>query len=76
MKVKKGQTITVIHKRKGVFLARASEDFDTESDEVYHVTLLEPVRGLTGIFDIGDTISCRKNLCKIRLGNGILPIED
>lgn len=59
MKILKGQKLLVRHRRKGVFEATAGEDFDT-NDEWYKVV----TNG-----DIGEEITCRKNLCKIEVIN-------
>lgn len=65
MKIKKGQKILVLDKRKGRFLALASDNFDTENCEFYPVTTLEYVSGLSTDWDVGKSIPCRRGISKI-----------
>lgn len=65
MKIKKGQIFTVRDKRKGVFQAKALEDFDTDTDEFYPVATLEIVIGCSTIWDVGERIPCRRGISSI-----------
>lgn len=65
MKVLKGQIVKVDDKKKGVFKAKAAEDFDTETAEYYQVILIEPVKALKGFFDVGDAIYCDSDYTEI-----------
>lgn len=67
MKIERGQKILVCDKRKGEFLAVASETFDTEDCDFYPVITLEYVSGLATDWDIGEAIPCRRGISKIIL---------
>jgi len=65
LKIKKGTLLKINHSRKGIFLARAKEDFKI-SDEWYPVVLAtERVEGSNTWWEGGEEIPCRKSLCKI-----------
>ena len=67
MKVKKDTILKINHNRKGVFLAKAIKDFDTE-EEFYPVVLIsKKVDGLGTIWEKGEEIPCRSSLCKIEV---------
>lgn len=67
MEIKKDQTFTVQHKKKGVFKAVALQDFETKTYEYYPIAVLETVIGFTQVWKKGDPIPCRRGLCRIIL---------
>ena len=67
MKIERGQKILVCDRRKGEFLAVASETFDTEDCEFYPVITLQYVSGVSTDWDIGESIPCRRGISKIFL---------
>lgn len=67
MIIKAGQYLIVKHKRKGTFYGIAIEDFETP-DEWYPIAVMEEnVKGLNRNWILGDTISCKAELCEIEL---------
>lgn len=67
MKVKKDTLLLVKSNRKGVFKARAKEDFDTDKVLFYPVIAMERVFGLTTTWEVGDEIPCRKGVSTIQI---------
>lgn len=69
MKIKKGQLLKVHDCRKGNFIAIASADFDTITDDWYPVQLAQdaPVLGLQGRpkWFKGQEIPCRQGLSEV-----------
>jgi len=71
MEIKKDTIIKVNHSRKGVFYAVAERDFDTEKEDFYPVkvakTQMDSVKGMDVEWEIGESIPCRGEFCKIEL---------
>lgn len=68
MKIKKGQLLFVRHRRLGNWKARADEDFDTEEDEWYPVSLVEEyVLGLSTEWYKGDHMPAKRGLCRVEI---------
>lgn len=67
MKVTKGQKVRVVCQRKGVYLAEATADFDTDTDEWYEVKVDQdrPIDGLNNTWYKGDDIPCRRGVATI-----------
>ena len=72
MKIKKGQLLFVRDCRKGNYSGIATEDFDTEEDEWYSISLVKgTVDGITtkDKWIAGDDISARRGLCRVEIEN-------
>ena len=65
MKIKKGNILKVDHHRKGTFMAKATEDFDTDKKEFYPIVTLEVVYGAANNWVMGEKIPCRASLCSV-----------
>lgn len=65
MIIKKGEKIVINSCRKGIFLAEAYEDFDTEITEFYPVITCETVKGFSTVWYKGEKIPCRRGMSKI-----------
>jgi len=61
MKIKKGDKLPVNCRRKGVYNAVATKDFDTEKDDWDAVALDqdEPIQGASSVWEKGDDVPCR-----------------
>lgn len=70
MKIKSGTKVRVMHKRKGIFVGYASEDFDTETTEFYPIKAAHFVDGISDDWDEGEIVPCRNILCKIEVLGG------
>jgi hypothetical protein len=64
MIVKKDQVVRVNHTRKGVFRAKAGEDFDTETAEWYPLILDQDEFG-GGKWYRGEKVPSRASLCEV-----------
>lgn len=63
MEIKKNSIVWVNHSRKGKFIAKAIQDFNTEKDEWYPLKLVTAkVEGLNTTWIEGEEIPCRANL--------------
>jgi len=67
MLIKKGQLLLIKHIRKGTFIACANEDFDTCKDEWHLFKGTEHIDGITHFLKPDETISCRKDLCTVKI---------
>jgi hypothetical protein len=67
MLIKKGTLLKVNHSRKGQFIAIADQDFDSETENFYPLSLAQEKRiyGLNRSWIKGDIITCRRTLCVI-----------
>ena len=66
MKVAKGQTLKVDHRRKGVFTGIAERDFDTEQETFYPISLaVEEIEGMGTMWMAWDSVPCRNSLCTL-----------
>lgn len=68
MDIKKGTKLKVYHKRHGIFLGIAAEDFNTKKVEFYPIKLDQEVLcGLSTDWEKGDNVPCRSTLCEIEV---------
>ena len=66
MEIKKGQKVIVRHNRSGTWNGIAKEDFDTNKDEWYPISLdQEFVEGLNTVWHKGDNMPARRGLCEV-----------
>ena len=67
MKIKKGTKLLIKDKRKGTFLAIASEDFDTD-DQWYSVILDQDyLEGMANDWIRGENVPARKGLSEVEV---------
>jgi len=66
MQILKNTTVKIIHKRKGEFIAKAIDNFDTDTTEWYPVALAQdvPLIGMIDGWDKDDVIPCRASLVR------------
>lgn len=65
MLIKKGQMVEIHHKRKGVFIAVAKNDFESEKEDYSYPVVVAPgavVSGLASEWLEGEAIPCNSNL--------------
>ena len=67
MKVKKDSILKIRHTRKGLFDAKATEDFDTETDEWYPVQAITFVEGLSTDYEPGESVPCKSSFCHVTI---------
>ncbi len=69
MEIKKGTIVKINCSRKGEYIARVTEDFDTIKDTFYPVELaqVKTIQGLNTFWEMGDSIPCRGSFCKIEI---------
>jgi len=69
LKIKQGQRLRIEHRRKGIFIAIALRDFDSDEEAWFPVAPAEESTGglgvLSGAWIPGEEIPCRASLAEI-----------